>query len=545
MTDWLPGDHVMWFVIEAVDRLDTAAFHLKARLGGVGREGYDPDMLLTLFVYAMAHEVRSSRRIEKLCATDLAFKVICAGDIPDHTVLARFRQRHEKALEDLLTEVLVLCAQLGMIRLGVVALDGTKIAANASRYANRTGDGLRKLAAKHLAETAAADAAEDALFGAYARGDELPEKLRDRTGRGRRISQALDVIAERKATPRKGSQAAANAYQKRVTDPDAPMPGGQPPAKADPVMVAKAKWERERVRAQRRVDDYQARVAAAAAEGRRKPRGSAPLPPEETIKVRRRRADYEAAQAAAQAEPGGEPGKGAGPAGSEPDPKPQSESTSAAKGKRGRDKEPIANVTDPESRLLKSRNGWVQGYNGQTAVSDDGFIMTARSTQDTNDLGQFKPTANAVEAAAANLADRTGRDDLTVGVIIGDSGYDSDDNLDTSNGGPDRLIANATGHDMATHAKNDPATGDPPTDATPRQCMDHRLRTPDGQALYKRRAPIVEAPNAWLKDRRGLRKGFARRGQPAATSELAFAAAVTNLVHLFHMGTTTADLATT
>jgi Transposase and inactivated derivatives len=118
MTDWLPEEHLVWFVIEAVKRLDTAAFHRRAKLGGVGRRGYDPDMLLTLFIYAMAHGEPSSRRIERLCHTDVAFRIICAQDVPDHTVLARFRKNHQAALTDLLGESLVLAAELGMVSLG-------------------------------------------------------------------------------------------------------------------------------------------------------------------------------------------------------------------------------------------------------------------------------------------------------------------------------------------------------------------------------------------------------------------------------------------
>jgi transposase len=534
MTEWLPEDHVVWFVLEAVDRVDTSAFHARAKLGGVGRAGYDPDMLLALFVYAMAHAVRSSRQIERLCGTDVAFKVICAGDVPDHTVLARFRQRHEAALEDLLTEVLVLCAQLGMVRLGVVAVDGTKVAGNASRYANRTEEGLRRLAKRHLAEAAATDAAEDEEFGA-GRGDELPEKLRDRTGRGRRIGQALEEIARRKAAkPAKGSRAAADAYEQRLrdaaADPNAPLPFGVAPARADPVVVARAKWERERARAQRRYEGFAARADVRAAQGRPDPGGPRPVPPDEKVKVRRRRAAYEAAVAAARADSDqGTGDQGTGDQGT---------------GRmRGRDKGPIANLTDPQSRLLKSRNGWVQGYNGQTSVSEDGFILNARATRDANEVPQFTPAVAAVEAICEELARRTGRADLEVGVVVADSGYDSDENLDTSQGGVDRLIANGTGHSMAKRAKDEPVTGEAPEDASDRDRMDHRLRTPRGQALYKRRSPIVEAPNAWLKDGRGLRTGFARRGQAAASSELAFAAAVTNLLHLFNSGITTTQVA--
>ncbi|PZF79094.1 transposase, partial [Jiangella anatolica] len=201
------------------------------------------------------------------------------------------------------------------------------------------------------------------------------------------------------------------------------------------------------------------------------------------------------------------------------------------------------NLTDPDSRLLKTRNGWVQGYNCQTATSDDGFIITARATQDANDIAQFVPTAKAVQDIADQLAghvpDRA--DDLTVGTMIGDAGYDSLANLTAP--GPDRLIANATRRDLNHAATHDPATGDPSEHASPRERMDHRLRTDDGHALYTRRAPMVEAPNAWLKDRRGLRR-FARRGLHAAQAELSLAAAVTNLLKIATSGITTAQIAT-
>jgi transposase len=176
MREWLPVDHFVWFVIDAVAVMDMSAFHGRSRLGGVGRRGYDPVMLVALWVYAMAQGVRSSRRIERLCHTDVAFRVVCAGDVPDHTVLARFRSEHEDALADLLTETLVLCARLGMLKLGVIAFDGVKIAASAALDQNRTFEGMRRLAERELGAAREIDAAEDALFGVQVRGDELPEK---------------------------------------------------------------------------------------------------------------------------------------------------------------------------------------------------------------------------------------------------------------------------------------------------------------------------------------------------------------------------------
>src|SRR5215468_3286041 len=145
MRQWLPEGHPVWLVIEAVGQLDTSAFCARRRAGGAGAAGYDPDMLVTLLGWAYANRVTSSRRIERLCGQDVAFRVICAGDAPDHTVVARFRKDFAGAVPALFAEVLGLCARMGMGKVGVVALDGTKVAANASRAANRTEGGLVKL----------------------------------------------------------------------------------------------------------------------------------------------------------------------------------------------------------------------------------------------------------------------------------------------------------------------------------------------------------------------------------------------------------------
>lgn len=526
MVDWLPSDHLVWFLIEAVARLDTSAFHTRARLGGVGRRGYDPDMLLTLLVYAMACGVRSSRQVERLCHTDVAFRIICANDAPDHTVLARFRADHEQALGDLFTEVLLLCAELGMVRLGVVGFDGVKIAASAAKDANRTEAGLRRLVQAHLAEAAAADAAEDGQFGADRRGDELPEKLGDRTHRGRRIRQALDQIAADRAA-RAAKAAAGNdraaEYDRAVAAGSTPP--GRVPKAADAVAVAKARWQRERHAAQARLDAWQAKADAAAAAGWGMP-GRRPVLADQHRRVRRAWDAYQQALTAA-----GQP--------DQPGTDTQPDSRPADDGSDDQADRLRANLTDPDSRLLKTRQGWIQGYNCQTATSEDQIIIHAEATQDTNDVGQFQPTADALTRTAAYLANHTGRDDLTVGTMLGDAGYDSHHNLTTP--GPDRLIAGAKHRDLHTRATTNPTTGQPPEHANPRATMDHRLRTPDGLALYTRRGPIAETPHAWLKDRRGLRQ-FTRRGLTAARSEFRFAAAVTNLLRLRSLGITTSRL---
>src|SRR5262249_58735740 len=144
---WLLAGQAVWRVIAVVeDHLDAGAFHAARRAGGAGAAGYDPDMLLAVLVWGYAHRVTSSRRMEELCRTDVAFRVICGGNLPDHATIARFRADFAGAVAGFFAQVLALCARLGMGRLGVIALDGTKIAANASVSANRTEQHLAKLA---------------------------------------------------------------------------------------------------------------------------------------------------------------------------------------------------------------------------------------------------------------------------------------------------------------------------------------------------------------------------------------------------------------
>ena len=115
MREWLPADHPVWLMIRVVEgHLDTSAFHVRRKTGGAGTAGYDPDMLVTVLVWAYAHGVTSSREIERLCGTDVAFRVICAGNRPDHVTFARFRADFPEAVAGLFAEVLKLCARLGM-----------------------------------------------------------------------------------------------------------------------------------------------------------------------------------------------------------------------------------------------------------------------------------------------------------------------------------------------------------------------------------------------------------------------------------------------
>lgn len=136
--DWLPADHLAWFVLDVVDQLDLGPFLKAYRADGHGRAAYEPRMLLAVLLYGYCTGVRSSRQIERRCTEDIAFRVLAGNSTPDHVTIARFRVRHEQALAGLLIQSLKLCAAAGMVRLGLIALDGTKVEANAAAAANRT-----------------------------------------------------------------------------------------------------------------------------------------------------------------------------------------------------------------------------------------------------------------------------------------------------------------------------------------------------------------------------------------------------------------------
>jgi len=158
MREWLPEDDLVFIVLDAVAALDLGEFRRRYRADGHGRAAFDPEMMVVLLLYGYCQGERSSRVIERRCVRDVGYRVICGGLRPDHATIARFRTRHEKELGGLFSQVLRLLAAEGMVQLGVLSLDGTKLAGNAAQKANRTLPQIEKL----LAEAAAADAAEDA-----------------------------------------------------------------------------------------------------------------------------------------------------------------------------------------------------------------------------------------------------------------------------------------------------------------------------------------------------------------------------------------------
>ncbi len=196
--EWLPERHLAWFVIDAVGEMDLEAFYAAYRVDGRCRPPYDPAMMVAVLLYAYARGIRSSRVIERACEEDVAFRVLAAQHRPDHATIARFVERHQEPIAGLFGEVLTLCARSGLAQVGVIAVDGTKLQANASRNENLD---YEQLAREILEEARAVDAAEDELYG-QARGDELPEEFATAQGRRGWLREAKQRLeAERAANP--------------------------------------------------------------------------------------------------------------------------------------------------------------------------------------------------------------------------------------------------------------------------------------------------------------------------------------------------------
>ena len=474
------------------------------RLGGAGRAPYDPDVLLAVLIYAYACGVRSSRQIERLCHQDVAFMVISGLQRPDHVTVSRFRKANDAVMADLFGQVLRLCGRAGMGALGHVAIDGTKIAANASKAQSRDADGLRAVARRLLDEAAAVDAEEDARFGS-ARGDELPEELRDPDSRRRLIEElAKQASADpdphrRQARVGKAAKAGrALALADEAGEADAARDQrarGGPRARLE---KAEARLAALRAQAEARAVDRARREAEAAARGTSLP-GTRPVPVDDQAEIRRTAAKVDRDR----------------------------QRLNKAQPKRGSQRV-HRNLTDPDSRFMPVPGGaFIQGYNAQLAVSADHLIVAVDVVDTPSDETQLEPMLAHLDEAVALLRESNNNPNLAVGTALFDAGYYNNHNLQTP--GPNRLIA--LGKRARTAGERPPSTP-PAADAPARDHMAWRLSTPEGRALYKKRGATVEPLNGITKDRRGLRR-FSRRGHTAAKAELTLASLTTNLLRLF------------
>jgi transposase len=414
LRDWVGPGHLAWFVIDAVGELDLAAFYGRYRRDGWGRPAYDPQVMVAVLLYAYAKGIRSAREIERRCVEDVAFRVVAGNLAPDHATIARFRADHQDALGALFGQVLGLCQRAGLVRGGVVAVDSTKVAANASGLANMT---FEEIAREILKEAAEVDAAEDALFG-DAHGDELPDELVDPKTRRARLRELLGELEAERLAER---QARQDMLQRRA--------------------------------------EHERRTG-------RRPRGRPPIEhPKHVQKVRR------------------------------------------------------VNVTDPDSRSVRTPRGFIQGYNAQLVAADGQIIVAADVTIGSADQGKL---VSMVAAAQRELraAGAPGPE-----TVLADAGYWRNRDIQRLDEDGCRVLVPPD-----AHTRGEPLPG---KRGGPYQRMRDRLATPEGAALYRRRMTMIEPIFGHTKSNRGIDR-FQRRGLNAVRSEWRLVAATHNLFKLFN-----------
>jgi transposase len=390
--EWLAVDHLAWFVIDAVADMDLDAFYAAYRADGHGRAAYEPSVMVALILYAFATNVRSSRAIERHCRENVAYRVITGNLIPDHVTIARFICRHERALAGLFGEVLKLCHRAGLVKPGVVSIDGTRIAGNASPEVNYQFD---QIAREVLAQTRATDEAEDERFG-EARGDELPEQLRTPEGRReffRRAKRELEHEVE----------------DSELTDPG-PEPAGEVPLELDAErIVARTQgregWLRE---GKRQLEQHRWEDPDPIPRSRRERLFLSAARLETDLDVERRANEaYEAYRAQGRMRDGRR--FGGPPSPYQPPEVPQGK----------------VNLTDPDSRPIPIGFGFVQGYNAQAAVNEQQIVLAAEITNNSTDFSQLDPMVTAI----LDELERADIDQLPEAVAA-DAGYWNEEHMD-------------------------------------------------------------------------------------------------------------------
>jgi transposase len=415
LRDWLGQDELAWCVLDVVAEMDLSAIYGEYRSDGHGRAAFDPDMMVALLLYAYAVGERSSRAIERRCLMDVAFRVITANQAPDHATIARFRVRHEQALAELFGQVLALCARAGLVSLGVVALDSTKLAANASVGATRT---YEQIAAELLAEADALDQAEDRQFG-ESRGDKLPKEMAEQSSRRARLQAAKRQIESE-------HQATKDAHCERLR-----------------------------------------RRAELEAEQGRKMRGRQPKAPSEEVPSRAK-----------------------------------------------------VNITDPDSRSVRARQGFIQGYNAQAAATSEQVIVAAEIIGRGNDYGLLEPLKEAAigELAAAGISEQ-------IDVVLADAGYWASEQIENLAARGMRPLVPPDGQSSKrSHGANRKG---------PRYDFMRRVISSEtGRALYGRRKHTIEPIFGQIKHNRRIVR-FQRRGVEACRSEWRLIATTHNILKLW------------
>lgn len=426
LLDWLPHDHLVYFIKEVTEALDLSAI-FESYSGRLGQPPFHPQMMVRVWLYAYCVGIRSSRKVERALHENIGFRVLSGDQQPKYWALNEFRRRHMKALSDLFVQTIQLAVKAGLVSMKQVAIDGTKIKANASKnkamsYKRMCEEEqrLRKEIEAYFNECDEVDRHEDGLYG-DSRGDELPEYL--------------NTSAKR-----------LQAIQK---------------AKAELETEAKAKARQEQ----------KERRAKAEQAGR-------------TYKPRKNLDDV----------------------------KPK------AKAQR--------NFTDPESRIMKGSDGFVQAFNGQLAVDTVSQIVVGADL--TNQANDSPHLPSLLEEAVANTG-------VVPEQVLADAGYFSELNLKVAQAyGVEALIP----PDKMPHRiwREQNLTEDPvPEGATPADTIRHKLRTAEGRESYKQRQMSVEPVFGQIKENRGLRQ-FLHRGIEKTRRIWRFDLAAHNILKMFRAG---------
>jgi len=417
LREWLPEDHLIYFVSDVIDNVDLTAMDAVYGEEQRGQPPYDPRMMTKVLVYGYCVGVFSSRRIQLRLSEDIGFRVLAAGNAPNFRTISDFRKIHLGTLEGLLEEVLKIALEAGAIKLGRVALDGTKVKANASKHKAMSYErmkekerAIRGEVRALLAQAEATDAAEDALYGADQRGDELPEELQRRESRLKKIREAKRALEER---ARQEAKDKGKSYQEVQQS----RPAGK--------------------------DQY--------------------------------------------------------------------------------------NFTDPESRIMKGGDGFVQGYNAQAAVESTLQLIVGQDvTQAANDKEQIKPMLQVLEKQSGQRPDEA----------LADSGYCSEKNLEyleTGNeSGPILDAYIATGKQKHGESRQPCPRGPLPEDATRVERMKRKLQTKAGRRVYAARKTIVEPVFGQIKQARGFRQ-FLLRGLDKVRAEWSLVCLTHNILKLHRL----------
>lgn len=418
LRDWLPENHLVYFVSDVVDQLDLSAIEAVYEKDDRGQPPYHPRMMTKILVYAYCVGVFSSRKIQKRLVEDVPFRVLAAGNEPDFRTISDFRKIHLDALQGLFEQVLKLALTAGVIKLGRVALDGSKIKANASKHKamsykrmKEEGKNLRAEVRQLLKQAKAADDEEDSRYGKDKSGDELPEELSRRETRLQKIREAKRVLEQR------------------------------------------AREEAEQANKSKEIE------SKAGAEEKAVPED---------------KAQY--------------------------------------------------NFTDPESRIMKGADGFVQAYNAQIVVEEGCQLIVAQAvTQEANDKKQTVPMVEAIEKQAEQTPEQ----------LLADSGYCSDKNLEILEDTPIDVYI-ATGRQKHGEKPGPGKRGPLPQGATRVDKMTRKLQRKAGAAVYAARKAIVEPVFGQIKQARGFRQ-FLMRGIKKVRGEWALVCATHNILKMYRL----------